>query len=92
MGQKVNVMIELDNGERTACVLNGPGRLVIDAGTNRPAIRKDYVGTAAPTANDDVTKGYGVGSEWIDTDAAGGSRVFKCIDASEGAAVWQALG
>ena len=85
-------MIELDNGERTACVLNGPGRLVIDATTGRPAIRKDYEGTAAPTDDDDDTKGYAVGSEWIDTDADAGARVFKCIDASEGAAVWQALG
>jgi len=88
---EINVMIALDNGERTACLLNGSeGRLVIRS--NRPAIVKDYIGTAAPTSDDDETKGYAVGSEWIDTDASAGSRVFRCIDASEGAAVWQALG
>jgi hypothetical protein len=85
---KTNVMIELDNGERTPCLLNGAGTIVIDPTTNRPKIRKDYIGTAAPTVNDDVDAGYSVGSEWIDTDASAGARFFKCVDVSEGAAVW----
>ena len=88
---EVNVMIALDNGERTKCLVNGPdGRIVLR--NSRPAIIKDYIGTDAPAVTDDEDAGYAVGSQWIDTDAAGGSRVFLCTDATAGAAVWDALG
>lgn len=41
--------------------------------------------TAAPTANDDETKGYSVGSTWIDVQS---QTAYVCYDATEGAAVW----
>jgi len=42
---------------------------------------------AAPTANDDTTRGYVVGSQWTDTSASP-RRIYLCTDASVGAAVW----
>ncbi|MCH7228145.1 hypothetical protein [Haloferula sp. A504] len=42
-------------------------------------------GTTAPAAGNDETEGYAIGSLWIDT-ASG--EAYRCVDASEGAAVW----
>ena len=41
--------------------------------------------TAAPTATDDSTAGYGVGSVWIDTT---NNFVYTCVDATTSNAVW----
>jgi len=42
---------------------------------------------AVPTATDDNTKGYVVGSQWTNT-AASPRAIYLCTDASTGAAVW----
>ena len=42
---------------------------------------------AAPGATDDNTKGYVVGSQWIDTSVAP-RRAYVCTNASTGAATW----
>lgn len=39
----------------------------------------------APTAGDDATLGYEVGSMWIDATAG---KAYICTDATDGAAVW----
>jgi len=39
---------------------------------------------AAPTVNDDTTKGYAVGSRWMYDE-----KEYVCLDATEGAAVWK---
>lgn len=44
--------------------------------------------TAAPTANNDDTDGYSVGSVWIDT---ANDEIYVCADASVGAAVWRRI-
>lgn len=41
-----------------------------------------------PTVNDDANDGYSVGSCWVNTSSG---NVFKCTDASVGAAVWGQL-
>lgn len=48
-------------------------------------VRKFIGKTAAPTVNDDITEGYIVSDEWIDetNDVA-----YKCLDNTDGAAVW----
>jgi len=45
----------------------------------------NLAGIIAPTANDDSSAGYAVGSEWIDTVA---SKAYVCVDISVGSAVW----
>lgn len=42
---------------------------------------------AAPTVNDDTTKGYVVGSQWTDTSVSP-RVIYLCTNASAGAAVW----
>jgi hypothetical protein len=44
--------------------------------------------TVDPTVNDDANDGYSVGSVWINTST---SNVWKCTDATVGAAVWSQL-
>jgi hypothetical protein len=45
--------------------------------------------TGSPTVNDDSSAGYGVGSDWVDVT---NDNIYKCADASVGAAVWVATG
>lgn len=45
--------------------------------------------TVDPTANDDSSEGYSVGSQWVNGT---GGRAFVCVDATEGAAVWNETG
>lgn len=54
-------------------------------GAGAYAVVKDVVGTSMPTASDDNTQGYAVGSKWIDTIS---KSIYECTDASTGAAVW----
>jgi hypothetical protein len=44
-----------------------------------------YDATAAPAVADDSGDGYAVGSVWIDIT---GDKAYICVDATEGAAVW----
>lgn len=44
-----------------------------------------YDATGAPGVNDDVTQGYAIGSLWYDAVA---QDWYRCVDATEGAAVW----
>jgi hypothetical protein len=47
----------------------------------------NYAGTTAPSVSDDTTSGYSVGSLWINTTASP-KEAYRCVDATEGAAVW----
>jgi hypothetical protein len=49
------------------------------------ALLNKFDATAAPTANDDNTDGYAVGSRWINITTDKG---YECVDASTGAAIW----
>jgi len=48
----------------------------------------NFTATSNPTVNDDVDAGYSVGSEWINTSTG---ELYRCVDASSGAAVWNAI-
>jgi hypothetical protein len=47
--------------------------------------RNNFTGTTAPTASNDNTQGYAVGSMWVDTVA---NRVYFCTNAATGSAAW----
>ena len=46
----------------------------------------NYGAEAEPTVDDDTGEGYAVGSEWIYDQ-----RFWKCVDATEGIAVWKEI-
>ena len=50
-------------------------------------VRNNYTASTNPTTDDDLTKGYNRGSEWMYQ-----SRMYKCVDASIGAAKWVLIG
>ncbi len=52
-----------------------------------PAVKLNA--TTEPTANDDSGDGYSVGSKWVDVT---NDKIYFCLDASVGAAVWQEVG
>ena len=64
-----------------------PGfRALIDSDLPR---KSNLAAVAAPGAGDDCTKGYTVGSEWINIVAG---TVYKCVNATAAGAVWTLLG
>ncbi len=63
------------------------GLIRIEAGAAQQ-VRSEFARTTAPTASDDSNAGYSVGSLWIDTAA---DKVYMCVDATAGAAVWRLL-
>lgn len=52
-----------------------------------PFQKDNYAGTTTPGANDDEADGYSVGSVWVNI-ASTPHEVYRCVDATEGAAVW----
>lgn len=48
----------------------------------------NFSGVVDPTASNDNTEGYSIGSTWLNIS---GSREFTCFDASTGAAVWKEI-
>ena len=46
-------------------------------------------GATAPTVDDDAADGYSEGSRWVDVT---NDKIYFCLDATEGAAVWQEVG
>lgn len=51
-------------------------------------LKSNRAATTAPTASDDNTAGYAVGSRWINLNT---DTEYVCTDASTGAALWRAL-
>ncbi|MBA7622814.1 hypothetical protein ES703_30201 [subsurface metagenome] len=75
-------------------VATGAGAFAYESGaTVRASLGLDNVenlkvkldGTEAPTADNDVTEGYVVGSRWFDIT---NDKEYVCLDNSDGAAVW----
>ena len=53
------------------------------------AVKSNLTAIVAPTINEDSGDGYAVGSMWVDVT---GDKIYFCLDASVGAAVWQEVG
>lgn len=49
-------------------------------------IKSNFIAVVAPTANDDSTLGYSIGSVWINTVT---DKNYTCVDATSGSAVWR---
>lgn len=64
------------------------GDSVVFSGTELVAL-KNQLTAGTPTVTDDSAAGYAVRSRWIDTNTG---VEYLCADATEGAAVWNALG
>jgi hypothetical protein len=54
-------------------------------GSGIHSILDNLTATTAPTVNDDSDAGYSVGSRWFDVT---NDKIYLCIDATVGAAVW----
>lgn len=68
---------------QTATVAQSSG--AVAAGAAAGVVLNNFAATAAPTAANDNTQGYAVGSRWVDTT---GDESYICVDAATGAAVW----
>lgn len=60
----------------------------IDANASAIRSREVVPGSADPTVNDDVDRGYEVGHKWTNSTSG---REWVCIDNSDGAAIWQSV-
>lgn len=63
------------------------GNTIVADGANWITVKNNYNGAGAPGVNDDSSAGYGQGSLWYDL-AASPDEIYRCTDASIGAAVW----
>jgi hypothetical protein len=52
------------------------------------AVSNNYAATTAPGATDDGTKGYSIGSNWVNTAT---DTAYICVDSITNAAVWKQL-
>jgi hypothetical protein len=55
---------------------------------NSLVLLSNYTATANPTTTDDDSKGYSVGSDWLNTSTG---KFYKCLTNTTGAATWAVL-
>jgi len=54
----------------------------------KPSLKDNLVATVAPTATDDSSASYGVGSTWINVTA---DTTYMCVDSTAAAAIWHQI-
>lgn len=67
---------------RTSTVIGTDGRLII------PDALQPHPAAGDPTATDDATAGYRMGSQWVNTTT---QHAWYCVDPTAGAAVWKQI-
>ena len=72
------------SGGGTANFLRADGTWAAPAGGG--GLTNNWTATSAPTASNDNTQGYAVGSQWL---WAARGQAWVCVSAATGAAVWQ---
>lgn len=65
------------------------GKLIKSGSETYRAVKVAFGQTTPPTATDDSSQGYSVGSDWYDET---NDAVFTCIDSTVGAAQWLGIG
>jgi hypothetical protein len=91
----VNLPLETATAIKAAVLLKRPAMQMTDGEIFEDGVYPDYMpfqkdnygATATPGASNDTTEGYSVGSVWVNTTATP-HEVYRCVDASEGRAVW----
>ena len=53
-----------------------------------PSIKDNIAATTDPAAANDLTEGYGIGSEWYNTQTG---QMWKALSVASGAAQWMRL-
>jgi len=94
-GVTVNLPLDDASAIKAAVLAKRPAMKMTDGDTFEDGVYPDYApfqkdnyaGTVAPDADNDVTEGYSIGSVWVNTTATP-HEVYRCVDATEGAAVW----
>jgi len=75
----------LTNNATTIMAANGTNAHWVMIANYTPGVKNNFNATAAPTASDDSTTGYSVGSMWVDI---GADTTYICVDSTATAAIW----
>lgn len=75
--------------ERKPLVLVNGVKKELPSGDTLPGqLKNNYSATTDPTATDDSSSGYSVGSRWTNTST---DTAWECVDSTVSAAVWKDL-
>lgn len=69
-----------------------PGKLSFRKGTDWMPLNHFYKDAVYPTASDDNTLGFSMGSRWMAYTSSTNYREFICEDDATGAAIWVVIG
>lgn len=65
------------------------GHLITNASGDVTSLKHNLAAAVAPSATDDTSAGYAVGSIWVDTT---GDSAYVCVDATASNAIWRLIG
>lgn len=78
--------LSVANGGTGTSTLEVDGIMVGNGGSAVKTLKSQFNQAVDPTASNDITQGYKVGSRWVNTTL---DKEFVCVDNSTGAAVWR---
>jgi hypothetical protein len=85
--KKVSELLQADplTGDELVMVVQGGESLRAPASSWELNVQHNTTATTDPDVTDDSSAGYAIRSTWINTST---HEIFRCLDASVGAAVW----
>ena len=81
------LLVDDETIEVKSTTAKGQPVLGVKDGVFEPKKLNNPNGSGVPGVNDDETEGYSFGSIWVDKSGSP-SEIYKCVDATEGAAEW----